>query len=172
MEKKENDRICVELYDKYADRLYAYGISLGFDKEVLHDAIHDVFLNLLLKKNQLKDIRNIRCYLFRSFYNKLMDFKRKKRGEGNMEEVLDLHMTVSVSDKLIDTEYEGRLKKILESMLDKLSPMQKNAVYMRYMYEMEYSEIAEILNVTQHAVRKFVSKGLGKLRDKKDDIVL
>ena len=89
-----------------------------------------------------------------------------------MEEVLDLHMTVSVSDKLIDTEYEGRLKKILESMLDKMSPMQKNAVYMRYMYEMEYSEIAEILNVTQHAVRKFVSKGLGKLRDKKDDIVL
>lgn len=48
-------------------------------------------------------------------------------------------------------------------MLNELSPMQKSAIYMRYMYEMEYAEIAEILDVTPHAVRKFVSKGLGKL---------
>ena len=33
----------------------------------------------------------------------------------------------------------------------------------RFVYEMEYDDIAVILDATPHAVRKFVSKGLGKL---------
>ena len=81
-------------------------------------------------------------------------------------------ITVSFADSLIDTEQAARLKTMLEHMLNELSPMQKSAIYMRYMYEMEYAEIAEILDVTPHAVRKFVSKGLGKLRSNKDRLLL
>lgn len=48
--------------------------------------------------------------------------------------------------------------------LNQLSPKQREALLLRFVYEMEYDDIAVILDATPHAVRKFVSKGLGKLR--------
>ena len=154
-----NDDVCVYLYNSYADQLYAYGCGLGFDRETLKDAIHDVFLNLLARRRELGGVKNIRSYLFRAFYNRLIDFKRHECDTTELTPQLDLRITVSFADSLIDTEQAARLKTMLEHMLNELSPMQKSAIYMRYMYEMEYAEIAEILDVTPHAVRKFVSKG-------------
>ena len=167
-----NDDVCVYLYNSYADQLYAYGCGLGFDRETLKDAIHDVFLNLLARRRELGGVKNIRSYLFRAFYNRLIDFKRHECDTTELTPQLDLRITVSFADSLIDTEQAARLKTMLEHMLNELSPMQKSAIYMRYMYEMEYAEIAEILDVTPHAVRKFVSKGLGKLRSNKDRLLL
>lgn len=149
-----------------------YGCGLGFDRETLKDAIHDVFLNLLARRRELGGVKNIRSYLFRAFYNRLIDFKRHECDTTELTPQLDLRITVSFADSLIDTEQAARLKTMLEHMLNELSPMQKSAIYMRYMYEMEYAEIAEILDVTPHAVRKFVSKGLGKLRSNKDRLLL
>ncbi|WP_418425371.1 RNA polymerase sigma factor [Alistipes sp.] len=167
-----NDDVCVYLYNSYADQLYAYGCGLGFDRETLKDAIHDVFLNLLARRCELGGVKNIRSYLFRAFYNRLIDFKRHECDTTELTPHLDLRITVSFADSLIDTEQAARLKTMLEHMLNELSPMQKSAIYMRYMYEMEYAEIAEILDVTPHAVRKFVSKGLGKLRSNKERLLL
>lgn len=57
-----------------------------------------------------------------------------------------------------------RIRQTIESLLNQLSPKQREALLLRFVYEMEYDDIAVILDATPHAVRKFVSKGLGKLR--------
>lgn len=43
-----------------------YGRSLGFEKEVLKDAIQDVFVKLYLNRRNLSEVRNLKYYLFRS----------------------------------------------------------------------------------------------------------
>lgn len=166
-----NDDICVCLYNNYINQLYAYGCGLGFDKETLKDAIHDVFLNLLVRRHELGGVKNIRSYMFRSFYNRLIDLKRRELDTTEVMPSLEMTLTVSLSERLIEAEQAAKIKSTLENMLNQLSSMQKNAVYMRYMCEMEYGEIATILGVTPHAVRKFVSKGLEKLRTNKERLL-
>ena len=90
-----NDDVCVYLYNSYADQLYAYGCGLGFDRETLKDAIHDVFLNLLARRRELGGVKNIRSYLFRAFYNRLIDFKRHECDTTELTPQLDLRITVS-----------------------------------------------------------------------------
>lgn len=169
-----NDGVYILLYNSYVDQLYSYGRGLGFDKETLKDAIHDVFLNLLAKRSKLKDVRNLRAYLFRSLYNRLIDIKRKETDNADVDasSAPEMQVTVTVLDNIIDVEQEQRLAAGLENMINGLSPMQRSAIYMRFMYEMEYSEIAEILEVTPHAARKFVSKGISNIRARKDRLLM
>lgn len=67
-------------------------------------------------------------------------------------------------DAMIESEHVLRIRQTIESLLNQLSPKQREALLLRFVYEMEYDDIAVILDATPHAVRKFVSKGLGKLR--------
>ena len=53
------------IYNKYVDLLLQYGRSLGFEKEVLKDAIQDVFVKLYLNRRSLSEVRNLKYYLFR-----------------------------------------------------------------------------------------------------------
>ena len=61
------------IYNKYVDLLLQYGRSLGFEKEVLKDAIQDVFVKLYLNRRNLSEVRNLKYYLFRSLKNNLLD---------------------------------------------------------------------------------------------------
>lgn len=38
------------LYETYENDLFSYGIAFGISKELLEDAIHDVFLHLYERK--------------------------------------------------------------------------------------------------------------------------
>ena len=47
MSKSENIAL---IYNKYVDDMYAYALFLGFKKDIIMDAIHDVFYKLHVKR--------------------------------------------------------------------------------------------------------------------------
>ena len=61
------------IYNEYVDDLYYYGVYLGFDRNVIMDAIHDVFLNLCSNKEILSNVQNLKFYLIRSLKNNLIN---------------------------------------------------------------------------------------------------
>ena len=65
-----------------------------------------------------------------------------------------------IDDAYIATQMASHLNQVMQ----KLTYNQRSAVYLRIMCDMKYSKIAAILNCTEHAARKFVSKGLANLR--------
>ncbi|NLJ01824.1 MAG: RNA polymerase subunit sigma-70, partial [Bacteroidales bacterium] len=62
-----------ELYRRYFNELFAYGLKIGFNEEVCKDAIQDVFYKLFTSKSQLTHIQNIEFYLLQSVRNRLYD---------------------------------------------------------------------------------------------------
>ncbi len=157
--------VFVMLYNKYADSLYAYGMGFGFDGETVKDIIHDVFLDIMSRGNDLSRIANIKAYLFRIVHNRMVDLHRSHIDTCDLSERdPDMQISLTSLDAMIESEHVVRIRRMLESLLNQLSPKQREALLLRFVYEMEYNEIALILNVTPHAARKFVSKGLSKLR--------
>ena len=143
----EETDVYVMLYNSYADALYAYGMGFGFDNETVKDVIHDIFLDIMTRQVDLGRIVNIKAYLFRIVHNRLVDLHRSRVDKCDLSDREPL-----------------RIRQTIESLLNQLSPKQREALLLRFVYEMEYDDIAVILDATPHAVRKFVSKGLGKLR--------
>ena len=67
-----------QLYDLHVRILFNYGLKLTLDKELLKDCIHDIFVKLYVKKDELGTIDNLKSYLFISLKNKLCDELRRR----------------------------------------------------------------------------------------------
>ena len=67
-----------QLYNLHINVLFNYGLKLTIDKELLQDCIHDVFVKLYTKRDELGVIDNVRSYLFISLKNKLCDELRRR----------------------------------------------------------------------------------------------
>ena len=59
-----NEASFATLYSKYVDVLFSYGVGLGYEREIIKDAIQDVFLKLLNHKFAGSEITNLKFYLF------------------------------------------------------------------------------------------------------------
>ncbi|MDI9606049.1 MAG: sigma-70 family RNA polymerase sigma factor [Bacteroidota bacterium] len=161
------------IYNAYVNDLFTYGLYLGFNKESVKDAIHDVFLKLSTNNNLLDNAENIKFYLFRSLKNRLIDTHKNRKEHVTLEAMnsileLPFNMTVNVETLLIEQEEKLQIKKEIVQMLDFLTPRQREIIYLRYIHEYDYKQISELLQISVHGCRKLVSKAILNLREKFD----
>lgn len=162
-----NDSAFDEIYSQYFTELFAYGIKLGFDNDSCKDAIQDVFFNIYTSKNKLKHIKNIEFYLLRCLKNKLFDFHANEIQLNNINEneLLLPDNSLTIIDEIIHEEKQVLLKEKLNRILKILSPKQKKIIYYYYNLDLDYNEIALILNNSPESVRKTIYRSLKKCKN-------
>ena len=143
-----------QLYDLHINILFNYGLKLTIDKELLKDCIHDIFVKLYTKKEELGTIDNLKSYLFISLKNKLCDELRKRMymSDTAIEDVNAVAPT-DVEDDYMEEEQRKNEFSLVKRLLDQLSPRQR-----------EYEDICEIMNMNYQSVRNLMHRGLTKLR--------
>ena len=161
------------IYNAYVNDLFTYGLYLGFNKESVKDAIHDVFLKLSTNNNLLDNAENIKFYLFRSLKNRLIDTHKNRKEHVTLETIntsleLPFNMTINVEELLIEQEERLQIKNEIEQMLNALTPRQREIIYLRYIHEYDYKQISELLQISVHGCRKLVSKAILNLKEKFD----
>lgn len=159
------------LYTQYVDDLFTYGHYLGFEREVVEDAIHDVFVKITMDEKSLHEVSNIRFYLFRSLKNRLLDIHKRQRPHTAIEELdpsaeIPFNIDVNVEDILIEKEEQMQIKTEIEQMLNALTDRQREIIYLRYVQEYDYEQIAALLHISVHGCRKLVSNAIRSLREK------
>lgn len=169
---RAGDRLNIlsSLYDRYANTLYNYGLGLGFSQDTCMDAIHDVFCKLALNESRIEKLigeGREKFYLFCCLKNRLIDISRR---EDRMDQLdpqgggKSSGFEISIEESITDEEERKNLKAKVEELMSELSPSQKEAVYLRYMQQMSYEEIAQLLNITPESVRKNVFRAINKMR--------
>jgi len=155
-------------YKFFINDLYAYGISLGGEKDIVKDAIQDVFLKVYDNNKDFTSVDHLKYYLLKSLKNKLYDIYKSKVNSSTTDistDILSFSITTTVLDQIIIEEDRIIIQQKIDKLLSKLTSRQKEAIYLRFIQELEYSEIAEILDMTQHAARKLISRSLKRLKD-------
>lgn len=111
-------------------------------REDAEDLVQDVFLKMFRSEENLKSVRNLKQYLFRSLHNQCQDYFRKKSlhvvGLENVEQVPD----IPTEDIDIHAEYL-RIKILLEG----LPVEQQEVVRLKCSDKCRFSDIASILNI-------------------------
>ncbi len=172
--KEGDDDAYSFFYQLYINDLYAYGISLGGEKEVVKDAIQDIFLKVYFGKKDFASIDHLKYFLLKSLKNGLYNIYKSKAvstATGIMEEMPAFSITTTVLDRIIDEEDRSIIKQQVDDLLSKLTARQKEAIYLRYMQELEYEEIACMMDMTPHAARKLISRSLKRLRDDEQGLI-
>ena len=154
-----------QLYNLHINVLFNYGLKLTIDKELLKDCIHDIFVKLYTKRDELGTIDNLRSYLFISLKNKLCDELRRRMymSDTAIEEV-SISTPTDVEDDYMEEEQRKNEFSLVRRLLDQLSPRQREALTLYYIEEKKYEDICEIMNMNYQSVRNLMHRGLTKLR--------
>lgn len=154
-----------QLYNLHINVLFNYGLKLTIDKELLKDCIHDIFVKLYTKKDELGTIDNLRSYLFISLKNKLCDELRRRMymSDTAVEEV-SISTPTDVEDDYMEEEQRKNEFSLVRRLLDQLSPRQREALTLYYIEEKKNEDICEIMNMNYQSVRNLMHRGLTKLR--------
>jgi RNA polymerase sigma factor (sigma-70 family) len=154
------------------EELFTYGLYLGFKKEIVMDATHDLFCKIASEETLLNDVSNIKFYLFKSLKNRLYDIHKQNRYHLDLENMDDsllempFNINVNVEEIIIEKEEQSEIKKEIEQMLSTLTPRQREIIYLRYVQGYDYNQIAELMQISVHGCRKLVSKAIITLREK------
>ena len=159
-----NENAFSQLYCLFLDDLLTYGRRFGGDNEMVEDLIQDLFLKLYQKKIILEDNTRLRPFLFRALknliYNQLLR-NAKLQPLPDYDFAFDLNYTID--EQLSLTQDQG-LSDEIHHILKGLTGRQKEIIYLRFVHEMSFEEISEIMEINIQSARNLLTRSMEKLR--------
>ena len=159
-----NENAFTQLYWLFLDDLLTYGRRVGGDNEMVEDLIQDLFLKLYQKKIILEDNTRLRPFLFRALknliYNQLLR-NAKLQPLPDYDFAFDLNYTID--EQLSLTQDQG-LSDEIHHILKGLTGRQKEIIYLRFVHEMSFEEISEIMEINIQSARNLLTRSMEKLR--------
>lgn len=152
-----------ELYLAFFDSLYKFSFSIIHSSEFAEEAVNDVFLNIWEKRNSLKNIQNLRSYLFISTKNMSFNYLNKFRKERDTS--LDDVLVHFESDELTPETafFTSEVRAEIEQAINQLPPKTKLVFQMAKVEGMKYKEISEILNISVNTIDNHIATAIKKL---------
>ena len=150
----------LEAYDTYADALFRHCYFRVFERERAKDLVQEVFMRTweyIVKGNSVK---NIRALLYRIANNIIIDEWRKKKAV-SLEALQEQGFQPQASSRPMEVVMEGKEAVLI---LQKVEPLYREVLVMRYIDDMSPKEIAEVLGVTADVVSVRIHRGLEKVR--------
>jgi RNA polymerase sigma factor (sigma-70 family) len=154
------------LFEKYYGDLISYGNSLSPFSEKVQDCVQDVFTDVWVYRNSLRESVVVKAYLLSSVRKRIARlFKRdhifrKAASTDDVEFLFDF----SIEHELIDDEVAVERVLQLNKLLNDLPARQKEALYLRYHQGLSVEQIAELLDVHYQSANNLLYRGLLSLR--------
>lgn len=156
------------LYDQYAEPLTTYGLKFTNDVNTVRDCLHDVFVSLWSRRETLLITTSFKGYLFKSIRTAILQKTNKSRKLRHLtednEEAYDFHLSLSPEETFIDSENSRQLYENIQSLLTRLTPKQKEVIYLRYYHDLSFEEIAGQLDLSVKACYKLMNRAMTELR--------
>lgn len=157
-----------EIYEEFADVLFAYGIKITSDRELVKDCIQDLFYNIYRYNIKLQQPEYLEFYLFRSLKN---DIIRKIKSSSQKASLTDdsvvlFDLKFQVEQENMDGESDELRLNALRRILQTISPQKREMLFLKFSTGLNYAEIGEIVGMSADAVKKQVYRTLDDLRDR------
>ena len=155
------------IYERHAKTLYQYGYKFTTDHKQIEDSIQDVFLTLWEKRQTLGETDRIKPYLLVTFRRRLIRALADNNIiiDRNFEiENYNFGLAVNPEHQLIKREAETSQVEQIANHLSKLPKKKREVIYLRYYCELEYDEIAAVMNISYQSARNLMYKALKALK--------
>lgn len=154
------------LYQKYYSLLLNYGLKCNPNKELIKDCIQDLFVNLF-QNNSIKTTNiTVRSYLLKALRNNLIYKLSSQKEEYSLDDsVFYIPENEDLFEQLFPkNDQDVLLARRLMDAMSQLTPNQKSVLYLRYVKELSYKEIADIMDMNVQSSMNLANRALTKLR--------
>jgi RNA polymerase sigma factor (sigma-70 family) len=156
-----------ELIKLHYRALYSYGTKLTADKELVQDSIQDVFLDIWRRRDKISLAESPKFYLLQSLKHKIYRHNTVNRLFYNATQIDPEHafqVEFSIEIELIREEEHQYYAQRLTEMINRLSPRQKEVIYLRFYQNLTYEEIADFMQINRQTVYNLLGSALQRLR--------
>lgn len=154
------------IYNEQYTRLYSYGCKITDDKELVKDCIQDLFLKIYINRSNLRETVNLNTYLIRALKNKLYDKFVTNIEIYSIDAIpFDLTCEEPFFSQFIMNDEDLLQKNKLTKSLKMLSDRQREAIYLKFIQELTYDELSEVLEINYQSAKNLISRTLIKLRE-------
>lgn len=157
---KNNPAAFGRLYELYVQPVYRYLFSRIGNAHEAEDLTSQTFIAAYEALPRYRERGHFDAWLFRIAQNKLMDFFRRGKPELDWDQTDRPLQGAEPLGRLIQDEEISRLK----SLIQDLNTHEQDLIHLRYVAELPFSEIAEILGKREDAVKKSVYRLLARLK--------
>ncbi len=155
---ENNNRKVEELYEFYEQPMYRIAYAILHHVQQAEDAVHDAFVAIMRSNADIGDPRSpeTKQFVIQTVRNTAINRYRKNSRETMIFTELD-DTASQIPDKV--NSVEERMKQmeqreIAEELMKGLSESERQVLSLRCEEELSFREIAEILGISESAVRK------------------
>lgn len=149
------------LFREYFTPLMTFARKILGDEEDAREVVHQVFINLWEKREEIDSGRSLRSYLFTSVHNRSLNVIRERR-KFTGGEVPEVAGKWDVSSQIESMELEEKVGEALAAL-----PGRCREVFELSRFDgLKYSEIAERMGISVKTVENQMTKALKHLREK------
>lgn len=157
------------LFELHYQELFYYGIKVVDLSELVKDTIQDLFADVWERRDKMMNVANFKAYLIISLRRELIRRAGKLRTESLSSEISSLQFSFSAEEFLINDEEIKSQSRILANSLSSLTEKQREVILLRFFHNLEFEEMAQILDINIQSVRNLLFRSLEKVRKDMDD---
>lgn len=162
----EDPLLYSSIFKYHFDTLYNYGVKITNDSELVKDCIQELFFRIWKNKIDLGRVSYMKSYLLVGLRRQILNDLELKYYHVETVKLEDhFQIEFSAEDYFIQEQFEEDQRRDIIQVLNKLTKKQREAIYLRYFEELEYPEIAEIMNINLQSAKNNVHRGLDSLRE-------
>ena len=156
------------IYNDYANDLYGYGMNLCPHREIVLDAIQDLFVSLWSSRANLGQVQSIQAYLYTSFRRKVIAISSEHRKmiliDSQDNHFLNQRTESSEQYFIEQEEHQTNIRDLSEAMAQ-LSDKQREIIYLRFYTLLGYDEIANIMSIDKKAAYNLMARTIDRLKN-------
>lgn len=160
-----DDSAYSEIYELYAKDLYAFGLSLRVKPEIIEDAIHDIFVDIYTRRQNLEKVDNLKYYFIAAFRNRLFFLLKKEPNTLEMDDNNSYSLEqVDYQEIWIEKEERVEKEQLIRKLYSELNKNQQEAIYHRYVEGLSCDEIAKLMNINYQSAKNLIHRAIKKMK--------
>lgn len=163
-EKQMTQKEYNKAVDDFSDNIFRFALKHLRNEMSAKDIVQETFTKVWAKHEEVSYAK-VKSYLFTTAYHAIVDWAKKEKRSGDIEQTEERGATQSMSFEI---------QEVLTEALEKLPEVQKSVVLLRDYEGYNYAEIAKITNLSESQVKVYIFRARKTLKEyiKRLDLVV
>lgn len=162
---KKGDLIAFDvIYERYCKRLYGFVLLYIKQEADAEEIVQEIFLKLWESREKIDNSGSFEAYLFTIAYNTTISLLRKKVNEQKYLDHLKSRQNNNRDCTTLDEVHFNQLNERVNSLLNRLTPRQKEIFLLSREKGLTHREIAQKLDLSANTVKNHLVTALNYLK--------
>lgn len=152
------------LFERYHRPLFGFLFRMTGQTEASEDMVQTVFYRMLKYRHTFTGEGEFRTWMYHLARNVLADQIKLNKRAANQADINELADRIGGGTGADDHLQQEQNQDMLSKAIEKLSGEQREVLILSRFQELKYSEIAQVLNSTEGAIKVRVHRAINELR--------